>query len=105
MSIGKNIKYLLISAGFILITFSVNADSIRGPISELYVKNVGKDRVKVIVKLNDADRGGCGNAEFVITDPNWQDVEKLAKAVSSGEELSIGYRCEGRKNRILNLSW
>ena len=96
----RNSVRFSVGLGLILATFFANADVVRGPISDLQVKTVGKGSVRIFIQLNEGDRGTCGNAKFEITDPNWKDVDRLQKAVASGDELTIGYRCEGRKNRI-----
>ncbi len=96
---------LLMAFCFIFAIFSANAAKVHGALGELIVRNSGSNSVQVIVKFDNHYQGECGSSEFRLTRPDWNDIDMLAKAVSSGRVVDFGYTCSGSVNRVTRFNW
>lgn len=86
-------------------TNSINAGKVHGELGLLIVRNVGGDKVEIIVKFDNNYRGECGSSDFRLTRPAWSDIDLLARAVSSGRVVDFEYKCSGKINDVTRFNW
>ena len=84
---------------------AANAANVHGALGELIVRNSGQNNVQVIVRFDNNYRGVCGSSEFRLTRTDWNDIDMLAKAVSSRRAVDFGYECSGNVNRVTRFNW
>lgn len=100
-----NITGLIFALCCFSLTSLANAGTVHGELGELIVKNVGKDKVQLIVRFDNNYRGECGSSDFRLTRPDWNDIDMLARAVASGRVVDFGYTCSGKINDVTRFNW